>query len=92
MPYIFEIDEKIAKNEGKISAGCYRELVGEDYKTVKAHFKAAGFTNIDLIDLDDSGLMFWNDGKVETISVGGDMDFDSLDWFEPDVKVIISYH
>ena len=92
MPYIFEIDKKIAKNEGKISAGCYRELVGEDYKTVKAHFKAAGFTNIDLIDLDDSGLMFWNDGKVETISVGGDMDFDSLDWFEPDVKVIISYH
>ena len=88
----FEIDEKVAKNEGKVSAGYYRDLVGEDNKTVKAHFEAAGFTNIELIDLDDSGLMFWNEGKVETISVGGDTNFESTDWFEPDVKVIISYH
>lgn len=88
----FEIEEKIAKSEGKISAGYYDDLVGEDYKTVKAHFEAAGFTNIELIDLDDAGIMFWDEGKVKTISVGGDTDFDSTDWFEPDVKVVISYH
>lgn len=88
----FGIEENIAKNEGKISAGFYRDLVGEDYKTVEAHFKAAGFTNIELIDLNDSGIAFWNDGKVATISVGGDTDFDSTDWFDPDTKVVISYH
>lgn len=88
----FDIEEKVAKNEGKISAGFYRDLLGEDYKTVEAHFEAAGFTDIELIDLDDAGIAFWNNGKVETISVGGDTDFDSTDWFDPDTKVIISYH
>ena len=85
-------EEKKAKEEGKISAGFYRDLLGEDYTTVNAHFEAAGFTNIELIDLDDSGIAFWNEGKVETISVGGDTNFDSADWFSPDTKVVISYH
>ena len=88
----FEIDEKIAQKEGKINAGYYRDLIGQDYKTVEAHFKAAGFTNIVLIDLDNSGISFWKSGKVVTISVGGDTDFESINWFDPDTKVVISYH
>lgn len=86
------LNKTINQGQGKISAGYYKDLVGEDYKTVEAHFKAAGFTNIELIDLNDSGIAFWNDGKVATISVGGDTDFESTDWFAPDTKVIISYH
>ncbi|MGM9608039.1 MAG: hypothetical protein ACI3XJ_11100 [Oscillospiraceae bacterium] len=86
------INKTIAQYEGKISAGYYKDLVGKDYETVAAHFEAAGFTNIELIDLDDSGLAFWNEGKVDTISVGGDTDFESVDWFYPDTKVVISYH
>ena len=89
---IMNLNETVAKNEGKVCAGFYRDLVGEDYKTVEAHFEAAGFTNIELIDLDDSGMAFWKDGKVETISVGGDTSFDTTDWFEPDTTVVISYH
>ena len=80
------------ESSGNISAGYYRDLVGEDYKTVEAHFRAAGFTNIELIDLNDSGIAFWNEGKVETISVGGDTSFDSYDYFDPNTKVVISYH
>ena len=80
------------ETSGNISAGYYGDLVGEDYKTVEAHFRAAGFTNIELIDLDDAGIAFWNEGKVETISVGGDTAFDSLDFFDPNTKVVISYH
>ena len=80
------------ENAGMISAGYYQDLVGEDYKMVEAHFKAAGFTNIELIDLNDSGIAFWNEGKVETISIGGDTSFDSYDYFAPDTKVVISYH
>ena len=86
------LNKTISQAQGKISAGYYKDLIGEDYKTVEAHFKAAGFTNIELIDLDDSGVAFWNDGKVTTISVGGDTDFESIDWFAPDTKVVISYH
>ena len=86
------LNKTINQAQGKISAGYYKDLIGEDYKTVEAHFKAAGFTNIELINLGDSGIAFWNDGKVTTISVGGDTDFESTDWFAPDTKVVISYH
>lgn len=85
-------NKMIAQNEGKVSAGYYSDLVGKDYKTVKAHFESAGFTNIELIDLNDTGLMFWNKDKVETISIGGKTSFDSTDFFNKDVKVVISYH
>ena len=86
------LNKTIARNAGKISAGDYRDLLGKDYETVEAYFESAGFINIKLIDLDDSGLMVWKNGKVETISVGGNTSFESTDWFEPDAKVVISYH
>lgn len=82
----------IAESEGKINAGYYGDLIGEDYKVVVAHFEAAGFTNIELIDLDDSGIAFWKSEKVEMISIGGNTDFETTDWFSPDTKVVISYH
>ncbi len=88
----FSLNSAISKSQGKISAGNYQDLIGQDYKTVVAHFESAGFENIELIDLDDSGIAFWNDGKVEMISIGGDTDFESIDWFYPDTKVVISYH
>ena len=80
------------ENAGKLNAGYYKDLIGEDFKTVEAHFEAAGFTNIELIDLNDSGIAFWTEGRVKTISIGGDTSFDSMDWFDPDTKVVISYH
>lgn len=87
-----EKDAQIAMAEGRIQAGYCSDLIGKDYKTVEAHFKAAGFTNIELIDLKDSGLAVWDNEKVESISIGGNSDFDETDWFEPDTKVVISYH
>lgn len=88
----FHLNKSIAQSEGKISAGFYRDLLGKNYETVEAHFEAAGFTNIELIDLNDAGIGFWNNGKVEIISVGGNTSFKSTDWFLPDTKVVISYH
>ena len=88
----FSISGGIAKSQGKIQAGYYKDLIGQDYKTVVAHFEAAGFENIEVIDLNDSSIAFWTDGEVATISVGGDTDFESADWFAPDTKVIISHH
>lgn len=81
----------IGRSEGKISAGFYRDLVGENYQYVESTLEAAGFTNIELIDLDDQGL-FKKDGEVTSVSVGGNTSFDSLDYFDKDVKVVITYH
>lgn len=89
---IMNMNEKKAISEGKINAGFYQDLIGEDYKTVEAHFESAGFTNIELIDLNDAGLAIWKNEKVETISIGGNTSFDSTDFFDPDTKVVISYH
>lgn len=75
----FHINERSAEKQGKISAGYSSDLVGEDYEVVEAHLRAAGFTNIELIDLDDAGILFWRDGKVAMISIGGVTDFDSTD-------------
>ena len=88
----FQVNKCVAQREGKINAGYYQDLIGQDYKTVKAHFEAAGFTNIELIDLNDYGIAFWNDGKVAVISIGGNTDFESTDWFYPDTKIVISHH
>lgn len=92
MMFNFWIGEQIAIREGKINAGFYRDLVGEDYEYVVAHLESAGFTNIELIDLDDSGLLFWTDGKVDKVTIDGDNTFESTDWFYPDVEVIVAYH
>lgn len=86
------IREKEAKSRGEVSIGYSSDLIGQDYKTVVAHFESAGFSNIEVIDLDDSGVRFWKDGKVENISVAGDYSFGSSDYFPPDSKVVISHH
>ena len=38
-----ELRDTINENTGKISAGDYLDLIGEDYKTVEAHFRAAEY-------------------------------------------------
>lgn len=88
----FHIKEKQAIEEGKVSVGFYRDFKGEDYEVVVEQLKVLGFTNIKLIDLNDSGIFFWNNGKIDSISIGGNSTFESLDFFHPDEVVIISYH
>ena len=90
--FLYELKDQQAMEKGYVQVGSSSELIGEDYETVEAHFYAAGFYDIELIDLDDSGLAFWKDGKVKTISVGGKTSFSSSDWFDPDDTVIITYH
>ena len=86
-----EMEKKVAVQNGMISAGSYEDFIGMKYKGAVAHLEGAGFTNIEAVDLDDAGIFFWNNGKVEQISIGGDMDFSSNDYFDPDTKVVISY-
>ena len=35
---------------------------------------------------------FVKNNTVENVSVNGDSSFDSYDYFEPDAKIIITYH
>lgn len=80
------------KEQGLISAGSYSDYEDKNYETVVEQLKAKGFTNIKTIDLDDSFMFVRKEDTVESISIAGDSQFDSYDYFEPDDKVIISYH
>ena len=82
----------IAHLQGKISVGYYSDYVGEDYTAVVKQFEEMGFSNIVTIDLDDSGIAFWNDGKVKSVSINGNDHFDDYSYFSPGDKVIIKYH
>ena len=88
----FGINKVMAQAQGKISAGHHEDYIGENYEAVVKQFEEMGFKNIVTIDLDDSGLAFWNDGKVKSVSIEGNDSFEELSYFYPDAKVIIKYH
>lgn len=66
---------------------------GRDYESVVNDFKEQGFTNINLVELDDlvTGWMT-KEGEVESVSVDGDIDYKADTWYPNDVEVVISYH
>lgn len=93
--YMEGADDRAAKRaakEGKISAGSYEEYKGEHYQAVVEQLEVLGFENISCVDLDDSGVLFWRAEEVESVSIGGDTDFSSNDYFDSDEKVIVKYH
>ena len=81
-----------AQAAGKISAGSASNYEKEKVDAVVAQLEALGFTNIETIDLNDSGLAFWNSGKVASVSINGDNSFSTDDYFFPTDKVVITYH
>lgn len=83
---------KKSREAGLISAGNSGEYKGEDYEAVEKQIKKLGFTDVTTVDLDDSGIKFWTNEEVESVTINGDSSFDNYDYYEPDSKVIIKYH
>lgn len=88
----FGINKWASQVQDKICAGYYDDYIGENYEAVVEQFEEMGFTNIITVDLEDSGLAFWNDGKVKSVSIDGNDSFENINYFYPDDKVIIKYH
>ncbi|MDO4618774.1 MAG: hypothetical protein Q4B31_04540 [Clostridia bacterium] len=86
------INKWTSQAQGKICAGYYDDYIGENYVAVVEQFEEMGFTNIVVIDLEDSGLAFWNEGEVKSVSIDSNNSFESINYFYPDDKVIIKYH
>ena len=85
-----KVQEAIAA--GKIQAGFYQDYVDKKYEAVVEQFEILGFENISTVDLNDAGFAIWNSEKVESVSIGGDTNFNTDDYFDPNEKVIITYH
>jgi len=88
-------DDKAAEAaiaEGKISAGFHGDYEEENYQVVQKQLEVLGFTNIELIDLENAGLFKNKKDTVETVSIDGYSVFQESDYFGTDAKVIISFH
>ncbi len=96
--YYSDIQEQkaadIAKSEGMISAGDYYDYEEKNYLSVQKQLESAGFTNIELVDLNDASWFSKTKKKdtVENVSINGSSEFHDSDYFEKDAKVVITYH
>lgn len=67
--------------------------IGTDYEEVVAQLEEAGFTNIELQEVQDlTSESDMDDGEVGAISIDGVTDFEKGAKFEADASVIITYH
>ena len=89
-------EEKEAKNNseaGMIQVGQSADYIeGKNYNSVVEILESAGFTNIKTIDLDDSGRFWDKADTVESVSIDGETSFSSSDYFDPNAKVIVTFH
>ncbi len=86
------VERSRMESMGFISAGRYTDYEKENFDVVKKQFEDMGFTNIELIDLDDAGIINNKADTVQSVSIKGNSSFERDDYFSPDDRVIISYH
>lgn len=70
------------------------KYIGRNYEEVEIDFKNAGFTNIQLYPLYDMRVDVFTNyvDKVDSITINGNIDFDTTNEFPSDANVKISYH
>lgn len=89
----YDKEEKEMIEQGKIQVGVsYEHFEGEKYEAVVKELNARGFTNIEIIDLDDAGWFRNKADTVKSVSINGDAYFGSSTYFFPTDKVIITHH
>lgn len=66
---------------------------GRNYKEVVDEFKKKGFTNVKTEKVEDL-ITGWitEDGEVEEVAVGGDVEYEPDTWMPEDTEIVITYH
>ena len=79
--------------QGKVKIGTYySDFEGEKYQAVVKELEARGFTNIETVDLDDAGWFTNKADTIKSISINGNTQFNSSDYFYLTDKIVITYH
>ncbi|WP_027215831.1 zinc ribbon domain-containing protein [Butyrivibrio fibrisolvens] len=87
------IEEQKKIDAGKIQVGqSSDDMEGQNYRAVVEQLRGAGFKNIVAVDLDDDTWFLMDDEKIANVSIGGDTSFYEDDYFDPEDKIVISYH
>ena len=85
-----EISNK--QEAGLITPGDYQNYEKDTYQEAKAKLEALGFTNITLVDLDDAFLFVRKADTIKSLSINGKTKFNSNDYYEPEVPIVITFH
>lgn len=64
----------------------------ENYTDVQTELSEVGFTNISFEILYDIVIGWTEEGEVDSVSVGGNTEFEQGDIFKKDVAIVITYH
>lgn len=68
-------------------------LSTDNYESIKNKFSEAGFTNFELVEINDLPENKKSDvGKVEKIEINGDSNIRKIEWVDKESKVTIYYH
>ena len=89
---VFALNKCTSEAQGKLSAGDSEDYIRQNYEAVVMQLSELGFENIVTVDLDDSGILFWKNEAVESVSIDGNTYFESINYFHPEDKVIVTYH
>ena len=66
---------------------------GKNYNNVVMLFRSAGFKNVNAVPLNDLNMFTMkNNGKVDSVSINGDEEFEEGDIFPKNSHVAITYH
>ena len=88
-----EREEQRLIEAGMIPAGmASSDMEGKKYEGIVEQLELSGFSNIVTVDMDDAGLFKNKSDTIDHVTINGDSDFSSSDLFDPDSKIIISYH
>lgn len=89
-----EIEEKQRSAEGKKQVGkSSDELLEMNYQDVINYLSGQGFTNIEAKPI-KKGVLGWftDEGKVETVTIGGNDEFEEDVWYDVASKIIVTYY
>ena len=83
---------KLDENTVKLSYSS-EELKGKNVQEIMSEFESIGFTNINVVILDDL-IIGWlvKDGDIEQVTINNDDNFESNSAFNKDSEITISYH
>ena len=82
----------VSSNEGEITPAML-DLIDKNYQSAVLLFTGAGFTNVTAVPLNDVGVLGQRKiGKVETITINGNEEFDLDEVYPKDSNILITYH
>ena len=87
------VSAKTTQAAGIAMPGASAGFAGEQYQTVVAQLRSAGFKNVRAEELCDVLMGAQDeDGLVDSVSVDGSTDYDEENVFPENAKIIVSYH